>query len=53
MVKILDAGGGGSSCMVRTQELEKKIGEALEETRVVTEEFFDEPDNLLTNEDRG
>jgi hypothetical protein len=52
-IKILDAGGGGSSCLVRTAELEKRIGQAMEETRVLTEEFFDEPDNVLTIEEDG
>lgn len=52
-VKILNGGGGGSACLHRTADLEKALGAASEESRTLTEEYFEENENVLTIEENG
>ena len=48
---IIDVCGEGRNCMEATKNFEKALGKSLENTRSLTEAFFEEEQELLlTNE---
>ena len=52
--KILDVVGAGTNCIEATKNFEKMLGQASEENRVLTENFYDElPPQELTQEGDG
>lgn len=49
--KIMNVEGAGSNCVEATANFEKLLGRAAEESRVMTENYYEEvPDQTLTHD---
>ena len=51
--KILDVNGAGQSCVEATRNFEAKLGQAKEESRQLTESYYELPEQTTDLEQEG